>query len=414
MTSLSGLDIFIKLGWRNLWLHPLRTLLTAMGLAIGIAALTFLSAMDDGWMQQIKTNFALTLTGHIQIHAKGFEQTRKLATHLQNVDDIVKALNKIPEVNQVVRRLRVSGLASSAGANGSALIYGIEPEGERRMSRLSEFLSQGHWLRKGDPKGAVIGDGLADRLGIGLGDKLVLMAATPKGEITSEVFRVRGLLHSGVLELDNMLALVSLTQTQDWLGMGNGITDIVIRTRDFDSVTLLARELRTRWFDRDLEVMSWSEIDPMAQQWADFADAYTWIVLAIVIIIVLVEVLNTMLMSLHERTREFGLMAALGIQRTQMFAMVVWETIILVAMGALLGFALGAGLSIWYGEQGIDLTRFAEAFSFMYMDPVVHPMLLPESCLRILGATLIGAILAGLIPASKVARLEPALALRSL
>ncbi len=411
---MSDLGIYLKLGWRNLWLHPLRTALTAAGLAVGIGALTFLSAMDDGWMQQIKTNFALTVTGHIQIHAEGFEQSRRLSQHLEHPLALKRQLQARPEIAQVVQRLRVSGLASSAGANGGALIYGIEPSGEKRLSRLAGFLDQGRWLRDGDRHDAVLGDGLADRLDIGIGDKLVLMAAMPGGDIASEVFRVRGLIHSGVMDVDDMMALVPLGTAQSWLGMGEGITDLVIRARSFEAVQPLADALRSSLAGQGLEVLSWSEIDPMAQQWADFADAYTWIVLAIVIIIVLAEVLNTMLMSLHERTREFGLMGALGVGQPQLFAMVIWETVILVAIGSVLGFLLGAGLSLWFGEQGIDLSRFAEAFSFMYMDPVVHPLLLADSCLRILGATLIGAVLAGCLPAIKAARLEPAAALRSI
>ncbi|MDQ6970398.1 MAG: FtsX-like permease family protein, partial [Mariprofundus sp.] len=152
----------------------------------------------------------------------------------------------------------------------------------------------------------------------------------------------------------------------------------------------------------------------MAQQWADFADAYTWIVLLIVIIVVLVEVLNTMLMSMHERVREFGLMAALGVTPMQVFAMVLWETVILVIIGGLAGFAIGGGLSLWYGQHGIDLSQFAIAFSFMYMDPVIHPLLEWESVLRILGAAIAGAMIAGLIPAWKASKLEPAHALREL
>jgi ABC-type lipoprotein release transport system permease subunit len=137
-------------------------------------------------------------------------------------------------------------------------------------------------------------------------------------------------------------------------------------------------------------------------------------VLAIVIVVVLAEVLNTMLMSMHERVREFGLMSALGVSPAQVFAMVVWETVILVLIGGVAGFVVGGGLSLWYGEQGIDLSQFAIAFSFMYMDPVVHPLLQADSVFRILGAALFGAIIAGLIPAWKASRLEPASALREL
>jgi len=406
------LSIYLKLGWRNLWLHPLRTILTSAALGIGIAALTFLSAMDDGWMQQIKTNFALTVTGHLQIHAKGFEASRNLSRRIEHPETLIASIAGMPGIDGITQRVRASGLASSAGSNAGALIYGVEPDNERRMSRLATFISTGSWLPAGDGRAAVLGDVLADRLNIGIGDKLVLMAAVPGGDIASEVFRVRGLVHSGVMEVDDLIVLVPLTTAQQWLGLGNAVTDMVIRASSFEQVTALADNLKARLSGNGVEVLRWFDIDPMAQQWADFADAYTWIVLFIVIFVVLAEVLNTMLMSMHERVREFGLMGALGVTPAQIFAMVVWETVILVLIGGVSGFVIGGGLSLWYGEHGIDLSQFAIAFSFMYMDPVIHPLLQADSMLRILGASLLGAIIAGLIPAWKASRLEPAHALR--
>jgi len=409
---MSDLFVYLKLGWRNLWLHPLRTGLTAAALAFGIAALTFLSAMNDGWMQQIKTNFALTLIGHIQIHAKGFEQTHKLSYRITDPAPILQLLEKRPEIKAWTTRLRVSGLASTANASAGSLIYAIDPVRELKISRLPGFVSAGSWLKAEDKRGIVLGDVLAEHLQAGLGDKVVLMAALPDGDIASEVFRVRGLMHSGVMDIDNLAAVIPLAIARHWLDMGGAVTDIVIRARSFEDVTPLALALREEWKGHGLEVLRWSDIDPMAEQWAQFADAYTWIILAVVIIVVLAEVLNTMLMSIHDRIREFGLMGALGVRSGQVFAMVVWETIVLVLMGSVAGFALGAWGVFYFGVHGIDLSRFTEAFSFLYMNPVVHPALKPGSCLDILGAAIAGAVAAGLFPAWKAARLEPVQALR--
>lgn len=412
------LGIYLKLGWRNLWLHPLRTALTASALALGIAALTFLSAMNDGWMQQIRSNFALTMTGHVQVHAKGFQQTLKLANRIDDPAPVMAALTDLPGLKSVVSRVRVSGLASAAGADAGALVYGVQPEKEQHFSRLASFVNKGRWLEDTDDRAVVLGDGLADRLQVGLGDKVVLMAALDNGDIASEVFRVRGMLHSGVLDIDDMLAVVPLSRAQAWLDVGKGVTDIVLRADSFAAVNPLANELRQRLHAGDAhpkyEVLTWSEIDPMAEQWSEFADAYSWIVLAVVILVVLAEVLNTMLMSMHERTHEFGLMGALGVRAPQMFFMVVWETVILVVLGSLLGFLVG-GWAVWhYGRVGIDLSRFTDAFSFMYMSPVVHPMLAAESLVEILGAATLGALVAGLFPAWKAARLDPAQAMREI
>ncbi len=409
--------IYLKLGWRNLWLHPMRTGLTVAALATGIAALTFLSAMNDGWLQQIRENFALTLIGHIQIHAQGFEQSRRLRDRIHSVDTVTAALSGVPGIRAWTLRIRASGLASSAGASAGAQVYGVLPSRERGISRLAGFVTRGRWLRDTDDRAVVLGSGLADRLQIGLGDKVVLMVALPDGEIASEVFRVRGILHSGVLDIDDLLAVAPLARVRTWLGMPEDATDVVLRVGDFAQVGKVAALLRQalarkRPGGKALEVLTWSEIDPMAEQWSQFADAYSWVILGVVILVVLAEVVNTMLMSMHERIPEFGLMSALGVQPWQVFAMVVWETVILVLAGSLAGFALGGALAWHFGTVGIDLSRFATAFSFMYMSPVVHPELHARAVLRILLAATFGAMLAGMIPARKAARLSPAEAMR--
>ncbi|MDQ6967736.1 MAG: ABC transporter permease [Mariprofundaceae bacterium] len=405
-------SIYFRLGLRNLLLYPMRTGLTVLGLGIGIAALTFLSAMNDGWLQNMKLNFVLTQMGHVQVHSKGFEQSRRITDYMADTTQVDQALQSMPHVKAWTHRIRVSGLASAAGANASVLVSGIEPEKEKKVSRLYSFVQAGEWLQVGDKRGVLLGDVLADRLSVGLGDKVVLMAASPEGDIASEVFRVRGLIHSGVMDVDNLLALVPISMAQDWLHLGDGVTDVVIRADTFTAVDTIVKHLEGVLNMHDFEVLRWQEIDPMAEQWTMFAEVYTWIVLLVVIVVVLAEVLNTMLMSMYDRVREFGLMTALGTRQGQLFAMVVCETLVLVAMGGILGFLLGAGFSLYFGHYGLDLSQYATAFSFMYMSPIVYPELTFNGCARILIAAMLGAILASFYPAWKASRLNPATAMR--
>jgi len=415
---MSKLSIYLRLGSRNLRLHPARTLLTMGALVVGIAALTFLSALNDGWLENMRENFVLTETGHIQIHAMGFQESQQISDAIKDPAALIRAVDQAEGVRAWAPRVSTSGLASAAGANAGALIVGIDAVRELEVSRFREFLHAGEWLKPGDPRALMLGTVLAEKLEVGLGDKVVLMAQTPSGDLASEVFRVRGVLQSGVMSIDNMMVMIPLETAQQWLDLNRGVTNIVIRTDSFEMVDRVTAGLKQLLQAGEpvekLEILRWMEIDPMAEQWTEMADVYTWIVLAIVIIVVLAEVLNTMLMSMHDRIREFGLMGALGTQGSQLFAMMIWETVILVSAGGLLGYGLGAWISYYYSVHGLDLSTYATAFSFMYMSPVVYPVLSVESAVRIIGAAIVGAALAGIYPAWKASKLDPVEAMREL
>jgi ABC-type lipoprotein release transport system permease subunit len=404
--------VYLRLGVGNLLLHPARTMLTLLALVIGIAALTFLSAMVDGLMHNMKSNFVLNELGHIQVHAKGFEQTRRIADHIKDSTVVDDLLQQQTAVQAFTHRLRVSGMASAAGSNAMAWISGIEVDGETRVSRLRTFMTQGDWLRADHPRDVVLGSVLAERLELTLGDKVVLMAVGPGGDVFSEVFHLRGILHSGVMDMDATTTLIALPMAQQWLSLGHGVTDVVLRLDDFASVNSVASTLRAGLNPDQFEVLRWMDIDPMAEQWTQFNDAYTWVVLSVVIVVILAEVLNTMLMSMHDRMRELGLMAALGTGRRAMFSMMIWETLLLVAIGGALGFFVGYLFVNHYGVHGIDLSRYSAAFSFMYIEPIIYPVMTWEQNTKILVSALLGAVLAGLYPAWKASRLNPVVAMR--
>lgn len=403
------------LAMRNLWRNPRRTGLTLAAFVVGVGALTFLVALDDGWLESMKSNFIHAKTGHLQVHAEGFEAERKIRDHITDPAAIVAAIEGDTRIAAFSLRLRTSGLASVAGGSAGVDIMGVQPEAEMRVSRLAGYVSEGAWLEAGDRRGLLLGKTIAEQLHAQPGDKVVLMAQAANGDLASEVFRLRGVLYSGTPAVDQVLAIVPMDTAQAWLGLGPGVTDIVVRAVSHDVAAALyddmKRDLNGGRFGA-LEVMSWIDIDPMIHQWTEMADTATYFILMIVLAVVLVEVLNTMLMSMHERVREFGLMEAVGTGKWQIFTMMLWETVVLVMLGGIAGYGVGILIALHYGAVGIDLTTFAEAFTFLYMDPVVYPLVKLSSGIKILGVTLLGALLAGLYPAWKATRLNPVAAMR--
>jgi ABC-type lipoprotein release transport system permease subunit len=407
-----GIKTYVVLAIRNLLRNQRRTIITLLTMVFGIAVLTLLSALNDGWLSQMKTNFILSHTGHVQIHARGFEASQNLRDSIQTPEEITRLMQSIPEIVGWTQRICTSGLASVSGGSAGIQIMATDPEQETWVTSMHENITRGTWLRPGMSQDLLLGATVAESIGVDLGDRVILMAQRPAGDMVSEVFYLRGIVETGAPQIDRTLAMIPLNTTQEWLGMGDAITDIVVRAGQHEDTDQVVSYFTQQLPAQRYEIMPWQALDPMVRQWLEFSDAYGLVIILVVVILVLVEIVNTMLISLHERTKELGVIAAIGTTRLQIFTMLLLEAVLLIFIGAALGYLLGSLLVYGLSGPGIDLSRFANAFQFFYMNPVIYPDLTQDSALRILGTTLIAALLAGVYPAWRATRLSISKALR--
>ncbi|MCG7898636.1 MAG: FtsX-like permease family protein [Candidatus Thiodiazotropha lotti] len=412
MVSRLGILTYVALAVRNLVRNRRRTTITLLTMMFGIATLTLLSALNDGWLSQMKTNFILSFTGHLQIHAKGFEASQNLRDNIADPDTISRYMDTYPEIIGWTQRIRTSGLASVSGNSTGVQIMAADPEQETWVTSMDQNVKTGVWLRPGMNKDLLLGKTVAQNLGAKLSDRVILMTQRPSGEMISEVYYLRGIIETGAPQIDRTLALISLDGAQQWLQMQQAVTDIVIRADHHDQTDTLYRLFVQQLSEQVYEIMPWQELDPMVRQWLEFSDAYGLIILFVVILLVLTEILNTMLISLHERQKELGVMIAIGTQPHRIFLMLLFEAVLLIFVGALLGYLIASLVVMLLADGGIDLTGYANAFEFFYMDPVIHPQLTRDSAVKILLATLVAALLAGIYPAWKATRLSVSQALR--
>ncbi|MBT2968474.1 MAG: ABC transporter permease [Candidatus Thiodiazotropha sp. (ex Ctena orbiculata)] len=414
MDSSEGLSpiTYLHLASRNLVRNRRRTLITLLTMIFGIATLTLLSALNDGWLSQMKTNFILSYTGHLQIHATGFEASQNLSDRIQEPEEVSKLMQSYPEIVGWTQRIRTSGLASVGGSSAGVQVIATDPEQETWVTSMDQRVTSGTWLRPGISHDLILGYTVAQNLGAELGDRVILMVQRLNGEMVSDVFFLRGILETGAPQIDRSLALVSLNSAQQWLQMGDSVTDIVIRADIHEHTDDLYRLFTQQLSEHKYEIMPWQELDPMVRQWLEFSDAYGFVILLVVIILVIIEILNTMLIALHERQKELGVIVAIGTTRIRIFLMLLLEAVMLIFIGAILGYLAGSLLVYSLADTGINLTRFANAFEFFYMDPVIHPQLTQDSAVKILSATLIAALLAGLYPAWRATHLSLSQALR--
>jgi ABC-type lipoprotein release transport system permease subunit len=405
------LDTYLRFSLRNLWRNPQRTLLSLLSIVVATSVVVFLGALNDGWMQQMRENFILTYTGHVQIHAPGHLESGKLADYIRDPQPAMKLLEDDPAVAAWSPRLEAAGLASVAGASVGVRIIGVLPPRERHVSRLRRLVTTGRCFRPGEERRVVLGQDIARTLGVRSGDKLVLTSQTPDGEVRSDLFTLCGVIRSGAPQIDRQFALVPIDGAREWLDMEGGVTHIAVRVKDHRRVDEVAGRLEAGLDSGRFVVARWQDIDPMVSQWVRFSEAYGFIILAIVIALTIAQVSNTMVMSVHDRLPEFGLMEALGTRRRQLFAMVALEALVLVLLGGTLGWLAGAGL-VALSAGGIDFSALAGAFEFFFMEPVIRPVLTQPMALKVVAALGLAAFLGGLYPAWRASRLDPVEAMK--
>jgi len=378
-------------------------------IALGLTALIFLWGFNDGVHNSMMRNLQEVIVGSVQIHAVDFFRHPKLnrtVPGLVKVEDILKQLN----VSRYTLRLRTFALAAGENNSEGLILLGIDPVREARVTRLHQKVSQGRFIADRDTLTCVMGATTARNLGLAVGDDVVLLAEDRYGSLAADKFRLVGIIESGEMGIDRGLAIVSIRSLDSMLGMQGKVSEVVIQTtmRRLESVT---SQMKTMLGGR-YEVLRWYDMYPMMKQWVELENAFYYIFLTVVLIIVAAGVMNTVLMSTLERFHEFGIMMALGCRRWQLAMLVAVESLMLGLMGTVLGVAAGLFLVTIFHNIGIDLSGQMDTISRFYINPVIHTEIDSDHLLTTVLAVIASAALASVVPAVRAARLEPVEAIR--
>lgn len=404
----------IKIAWRNIVRSRRRSLITIGAVGFGLGALIFIWGFVAGAHRQMIENYTSLTTSQVQIQQKGFQQTQKLETYLDNPDQLLARLELSSSLAAVAPRIRAVGLISSSESSAGTLILGVDPVKEARLSRLAQQVKQGAFLQLGEDKQVIIGQALAKNLNVGLGEKIVMMSQALDGSIASGAYRIVGLLNTGIDEIDKGLVLMTYAAAEQLFVMENKASEIALKLVDVDQTPQVVQSLKDLFPQDNIEVLSWDQISPMLKQWIEFDDAFVWVIVLIIMIVVAIGILNTVLMGVLERTREFGILMAIGTARGQVILMVVLESFFLGVIGSLFGLLLGVVLISHFGYHGINLSIFNNAFSSFYMDPVIYPQFAGGYVWASTGMVLTVSCLASIYPSWYAAHLKPVEAIRTI
>jgi ABC-type lipoprotein release transport system permease subunit len=405
--------LLLRLAWRNVWRNGRRAAIVITAVAVGIAGVILSMAVNYGMVFQMVETAISTELGHLQLHARGFEDDPGLDHRLPDGGrPEIRILDGLPEVRAWAPRVRSQGLLSSARASAGVRVLGIDPAREAQVTDLAASMVAGAYLdgAVADRRHVLLGEALAQRLQVGIGDKVVLSATDTSGDLAGESFRVAGLFRTASLELDRSTVYLRLDESQTLFALGSAISELVAVVRDREAVPTVEAALRAR-LPTGVVVQSWEELAPLLVYLVDVFDEMAWIVYAAVFVAMAFGIANVLLMAVYERTREIGVVRAIGMSGRRVVGTVVLESLFLTFVGVVLGFALTAA-ALFALRDGIDLSRFAKGLTSLGVGTTVVPVVRPADFLTPSWVALATAVGSSLWPALRAARARPAEALR--
>ena len=348
----------LKLAWRNLFRNVRRTVLTCTLISSALIVLILFDGMMLGMVDAMVGGITKTLSGEAQVHKKGFRENLAPEFYLKNPDEIATALSADERVSAHASRVIVGGMIASSRNTIGGVIYGVDAESERNVSKVSQSLYEGKYL-SGEKREILIGKLMAELLEVELGDRIIITAASvDDNEIIQELFRVSGLVEFGQTEIDESIAFINLDAAQSFLGMQGRVHEIAVRFIDAEDAKDTALPILKRLNQGEIEALGWPELQPSIAGMIQMTDISSGIIGTILFILTALGVINSMFMSIYERIYEFGIARAIGTTPGQIFSLVLFEAFLLGAMASVIGLAIGYFLSSYFNVNGIPVGEF--------------------------------------------------------
>ncbi len=404
------------LALRNLFRNGRRTLITLAAVAFGLVAIHFTITLQTGQYDAMITKGVSTLAGHVVVQADGYQEERDSDLVVSDAQAIEASLRETFPDAVIAPRIMLGGLLNSPTNSIGVALQAVAPEAEAKVQELDDKLVEGEWLS--DDRGVLVGAAMAKSLGVSVGDKVVYMGQHGESsEMASRMLRVRGIFRTGAAEMDGFVAMVPIAAARDLLGGVDVAHQITVHLDNPEGARAATDRAAALLADRDgLDILHWSEAIPELYALIEVDRASGDVGLVILGIIVAMGVLNTVLMSALERTREFGVMAALGMKPLQLGRLILIEGLLLGAIGSAAGFVLGLAASYPLVEYGIDFGALTGTDTIESAGVAIDAVMYGDYNFLRMGNYTLGAIalttLAALYPAYYVARLKPVTAMR--
>jgi ABC-type lipoprotein release transport system permease subunit len=406
MTSIDS-----KMAWRNVWRNPRRTILTIAAISFACVLLVFMLSWQFGSYETMINSAVKIHTGHLQVQARQYQGKRDIHLVVDQPERIGHLLDKIPQVSAYTYRANAFSLVTSKERTYGVLVIGIDPVREARISTLKQSTHKGQFLSDDDMDQALVGKLLAKNLKVVPGDELVLLGQGRDGSIAATIVRVKGIYNSGQDEFDRSTLQIPLRNFQDVYAMGDSVHEIVVLGKTIKGIPELKKAISSDIQNIDkgnrLITLDWMELMSGLVQAIQLDLLSGFIFYFILIIVVAFSILNTFLMAILERKKEFGVFMAMGTAPWRLVRLLMMESTAITIIGIFIGIIGGCLLTWYYQVNGIFIAGTSEIMKQFGMPERIYPQLSLASALIGPAIVLIITFLTALYPALKVRRLKP-------
>jgi putative ABC transport system permease protein len=400
--------LLIKLAWRNIWRNKRRSILT-------LAAVTFAVFMAIGMRGIQLGTYALNIksavelfSGYLQVQAKGYIDTPKLSLCFNEDNKLSEALNNTKGIDGYSKRIYADGLISFKENSRGVAIFGIEPQKEKKVTTFVENIAEGKFFSGDSSNEIVLGTQLLKNLDAKIGDEIVILAQGYDGSLGNQKYIIVGTVRLGFQEFNSTVVFMGLKTAQSLLAMGNNVNVIAIKSGNINNLKEIKNKLSTNITNKNLVVLPWNKVNPELQQAIQLDNVSGILFLGILIVIVAFGILNTVLMSVTERFREFGVILSIGMPQRKLTYVVYLETMFLAIIGLVFGNIFGYFINYYLILHPIvfggEIKKLYELYHFLpELRSSLQVSIFTNVSLSIIGIS----ILSCLYPAYKVYKLEP-------
>ncbi len=403
--------MILSLAWRNIWRQPIRTALSVLGMAFTSMLLVFMLSFQFGSYDTMKESMLQFTDGHGQFQPEGYKDDPEISKVIADPGALLAELRAVPGVAAATARASGFALLANGERSFAAMVMGVDPKNEPKVSSLSDRVVAGRALTPDDDQAIVLGRGLVRNLRLELGDPVTMLGSGMDGSVAADVLTLVGIFETKVPEIDRSIAQMPLARFKDTYLMEGAANTIAVAGDSLRDVVRADTRLKALAREHGVRFLGWSELRPEVEESIRLDMSTSMLMYATLVIVVVFIILNTLYMSVLERTREFGVLLAIGMTPGRIGRMVWLEIGFLALVGNGIGMALGIALTAYFQQVGIGIESMDEVYAEWGLPSRFYPAMTPLRVLLGPTALVSAIVLMGIVPYRRVLGLEPVAAM---